>query len=287
MRLNESVMVTGSEGFLGTSLVRAIKNTGRKVIPVDYKLGQDLLKKESLGDLPDADVIVHLAGKTYIPSAWDDPHAMYDININTTLNMLEFARKRGARKFIFPSTYVYGQPQYLPIDEEHPVNVWNPYARSKLLGEELCRAYSEDYNIHSIILRLFNVYGPGQPQFFLIPTIISQLSSPTITLEDGSPRRDFVYVSDVIWAFQLSLDFNNSKYEIFNIGSGVSHRVGDIADLVLNISNSRGKVIYKNVRRKNEVMDTVADISKAKRLLGWEPKVTLGEGLTNMISNKI
>lgn len=283
---NITFMVTGSEGFIGANLVKAVKNIGGKVIPIDEKLGSNLLEKETIENLPDADVIIHIAGKIYIPSAWDDPRSMYDININTTLNMLEFARRKNVQKFIFPSTYVYGKPQYLPVDEKHPIRVSNPYTRSKLICEELCKAYSEDFNIPTVILRLFNVYGPGQSQPFLIPTIIFRLSSPPIILNDGAPKRDFVYISDVVRALQLSVDFQASKFEVFNIGSGISHRVSEVVDLILKISGTECNVVYKNERRKDEVMDIVADISKAKRLLNWKPNVTLEDGLKNMILKK-
>ena len=279
----ELVMVTGSEGLIGTSLVKSLKRIGKKVIPVDYKLGSDLLEKETVKNLPDADIIIHLAGKTYIPSSWDDPFSMYSININTTLNMLEFARKRNVKKFVFTSTYVYGKAQYLPVDEKHPVSVSNPYTRSKLNCEDLCKGYCEDFNIPTVVLRLFNVYGPGQAQFFLIPTVISQLLSHAIALNDPRPKRDYVYISDVVRALQLSIDFQTSKFEVFNIGSGVSYQVPEVVNLILKISGAECDVIYKNSGRKNDVMDTVADISKAKRLLKWEPKVPFEEGLRNMV----
>jgi len=280
---SETVMITGSEGFIGSHLVNYLKGIGKKVVPIDYKLGNDLLKKEVIENLPRADVIIHLAGKTYVPSAWEDPYSMYEININTILNILEFARKRVVRKIIFPSTYVYGKPEYLPVDEEHPISASNPYTRSKLLCEELCKAYSKDYSIPILILRLFNVYGPGQARFFLISTVISQVSSNKITLIDPHPKRDYVYISDVVRAFQLSIDFEFSEFEIFNIGSGVSYQVPEVVDLILKISGAECDVIYKNISRKNEIMETLADISKAKRLLGWEPTVSFEKGLKNMI----
>ena len=279
----ESIMVTGAEGFIGTNLVKAIRNTGKDVIPVDYKLGNDLLDKRIIDNLPQADVVVHLAGKTFVPSAWEDPFSMYDININTTLNMLEYARRRNVKKFIFPSTYVYGEPQYVPVNEKHPLSASNPYTRSKLCCEDLCKAYCEDFNIPTIILRLINVYGRGQAQFFLIPTIISQLSTHMIALNDSRPKRDYVYVSDVIRAFQLAIDFTASGLEVFNIGSGISHQVTEVVDMILKISGVESDVFYKNESKDNNIMDTIVDISKAQKILKWNPRVTFEKGLRDMI----
>ena len=278
---NKTVMVTGSGGFIGTSLVKSIKSE-YDVIPIKNKSQIDLLRMENIDNLPYADVVIHLAGVTYVPFAWDNPHLTYEVNINTTLNMLEFARRKNIEKIIFPSTYVYGKPQYLPIDEKHPTQVLNPYNRSKLICEDLCKAYNEDYGIKVIILRIFNIYGPGQPKHWLIPAIISQLSSGVINLNDRTPKRDFVYISDVVRAFKLAIDYQKSEFEIFNIGSGVSYQVADIVDLVLKMSDVKCNVIYGNNERKNEIMETLADISKAKDGLKWVPKISFEEGLESM-----
>ena len=283
---NKTVMVTGSGGFIGTSLVKSIKSE-YNVIPIKNKSQIDLLRMKNIENLPYADVVIHLAGITYVPFAWDNPHLTYEVNINTTLNMLEFARRKNIEKVIFPSTYVYGNPQYLPIDEKHPTQVLNPYNRSKLICEDLCRAYNEDYGIKVIILRIFNIYGPGQPNHWLIPAIISQLSSGVINLNDRTPKRDFVYISDVVQAFKLAIDYQKSEFEIFNIGSGVNYQVDDIVDHVLKLADVKCNVIYRNNERKNEIVETLADISKAKDGLKWVPKTTLEEGLKKILHGKL
>lgn len=282
---NDSIMVTGAKGFIGSRLVESIRNSGMEVIPIGSDFGYDLLDKRSINNLPDADVVIHLAGKTFIPSAWEDPLPFYDTNINITLNLLEYSRRRKVKKFIFPSTYVYGEPEYLPVDENHPIKASNPYTRSKLICEDLCKAYCSDFNIPTIILRLINVYGAGQPQFFLIPTIISQLPSHSIVLNDARPKRDYIYISDVIRAFQLSINLQTSTFEIFNIGSGISHSVTEVVDLILKASGAECDVIYKNMSADKNIMDTIVDISKAKKKLNWEPSITLEEGLIKMINN--
>lgn len=280
----QSIIVTGSNGFIGSHLVKRLReNELLKIIPVDHKLGHELLNKESLDALPNADIIIHLASKMDIISAWNDPYSAYNVNINTTLNLLEFARRRKVQKFIYPGSYVYGTPQYLPIDERHPVNANNPYTRSKLAGEQLCKAYCEDFGIPTVILRLFNVYGPGLSRIFLIPTIISQINNRPIILKDPTPKRDFVYISDVLEAFVKALDYPVSGYETFNIGYGRSYSVSEVVNLILKVAGIKREVMYSIEQRKNEISDIVADILKARKLLNWAPKVSLEDGLRNML----
>lgn len=275
-----SVMVTGAEGFIGSHLIKALRqNESLKIIPVDHKLGHELLNKETLDSLPSADIIIHLAAKMSVTSAWDDPYAVYNMNINATLNMLEFARKRKVEKFIYPSSYVYGPPQHLPIDEKHPLGANNPYTRSKLLGEQLCRFYSEDYGIPTVVFRIFNVYGPGLSSFFLIPTIINQLATRKIVLKDPTPRRDYIYISDVVSAFQQAMYLPVSGLEVFNLGHGASYRISEVVNLIMKISGIKCDVTYSIEQRKNEIPDIVADIMKARRQLNWAPKVSLEDGL--------
>ncbi len=281
---SQRIMVTGAQGFIGTHLIKALRrDESLKIIPVDHKLGHELLSKESLDSLPNADVIIHLAAKMSVTSAWDDPYPVYNMNINATLNMLEFARKRGVQKFIYPSSYVYGAPQYLPVDEKHPVAANNPYTRSKLLGEYLCRSYSQDFNIPTVILRIFNVYGPGLSGIFLIPTIISQLRTHRIVLKDSAPKRDYIYISDVVAAFLKAVDLPVSPFEVFNIGYGVSYTVSEVVNLILKLSAVRCDAAYTAEQRRNEIPDIVASIAKAKQLLNWEPKVSLEDGLIKML----
>ena len=122
---------------------------------------------------------------------------------------------------------VYGQPHYIPIDEEHPLQPTNPYARSKILGEELCRAYNTDFGVKCIILRPFNIYGVGQGKDFLIPSIIAQLRYGKIELKDPAPKRDFIYILYVIYAYIKAGEFSGD-FDVFNIGYGKSYSVKEI-----------------------------------------------------------
>ena len=208
---------------------------------------------------------------------------MYRENFNTTLNILEYARKRRVQKLIFTSTYVYGHAQYLPVDEKHPVIATNPYTRSKIICEELCKAYSTDFNIQTVILRLFNVYGPGLASHFLIPTVMGQVYKGSIELNDPRPKRDYVYVTDVVRALIATLNFQGNGCEIFNIGSGISYRVPDVVDAILRVSGVECNVTFRHVTGRDTIMDTVADYRKAKQLLNWKPNVTFEAGIREVV----
>jgi UDP-glucose 4-epimerase len=177
---------------------------------------------------------------------------------------------------------VYGQPRYLPIDEEHPVQPTNPYMRSKVLGEELCKAYNIDFGLNCIILRPFNLYGEGQSGDLLIPSIVSQLQDGKIKLKDSVPKRDYVYILDLISALIEAGKFD-SDFEIFNIGYGKSYSVKEIVDKIVHLYGKGVKINYKGERRKNEIMNVVADIRKAGTKLGWEPRVSFEEGLKRCV----
>jgi len=278
------IIVTGSKGFVGSHLVRELRKGGAKVISIDISKGVDVTDWGQINDYPDMDIIYHLAAKTYIPSAIEDPRETYRVNLLSTLNMLELGRRKGVNAFIFASSYIYGYPQYIPIDERHPINPTNPYSRGKALAEDLCRAYYQDYGLRCLIIRAFNIYGEGQRDDFLIPAIVKQIGKGEIELNDPEPRRDFLYVKDAVEAYVKAAEYSGSDFEIFNIGSGVSYSVDEIVRKIIAVSGQRVRVKYLYQRRDNEIMNTVADIRKAKEKLDWEPKFNLEEGLANMIA---
>jgi nucleoside-diphosphate-sugar epimerase len=228
--------------------------------------------------LPKVDFIIHLAAKSYVPDAYLYPEKMYSNNINTTLNVLEKARRDGA-KVIFLSTYVYGVPLYLPIDESHEVSPQNPYTQSKLICEQLCEAYYRDFGVPTIIFRPFNIFGPGQNLSFLIPTLFSQINKNTIVLKDSRPKRDFIYVQDIVDALLWSISNKTCHFDIYNLGSGTSHSIGELVSMVREITNSESIVEFTNEVRKGEVLDTVADCSKFRLVSSWKPRYDLKSGL--------
>jgi UDP-glucose 4-epimerase len=289
MKLNgKRVLVTGSSGFVGKNLVEELKRRGAEVLTLTYHDGRriDIRDQQRVmgitNEIRNIDIVYHLAAITSVPFSFENPWETYEVNVLGTLNILELCRLCNAEKIVFASSYVYGQPQYMPIDEEHPLQPTNPYARSKILGEELCRAYNTDFGVKCIILRPFNIYGVGQSKNFLIPSIIAQLRYGKIELKDPEPKRDFIYISDVIDAYIKAEEFNGD-FDVFNIGYGKSYNVKEIVDKIIQLYGKDVKVKYSGERRKNEIMDTVADIKKAKEKLCWKPSVEIDNGLGNLL----
>ena len=282
---HKTVVVTGSSGFVGSHLVARLRKEGADVVSFAVADGRDVTRWADFEKIQKADVVYHLAARTFVPSSHQDPRPTYEVNVVGTNNALEFARRRGA-KVVFASSYVYGNPIYLPIDEEHRIQPTNPYARSKVLGEILCKAYNEDYGVPCIIIRPFNIFGEGQDERFLIPEIIKQLkTSTTLTLKDLTPKRDMLYVSDAVDAYIKGGEYNGSGFDIFNIGYGRSYSVKEIAMKLIEFSNKNVRLQSLRSERKGEISDTVAEIKKAKKMLKWSPAVEIDEGLKYMLKS--
>jgi UDP-glucose 4-epimerase len=277
------VMVTGSEGFVGTHLISRLRRERVEVIALDLLDGLDITDWTQIKELPKVDLLYHLAGMLYVPDSRKFPRDFYEANVLGTLNLLEYCRLHNSR-MIFTSSYLYGNPQYLPIDEKHPLNPTNPYARTKAMAEALCLAYSSDFNLRCIVLRPFNIYGVGQKQDFLIPLIFRQIKkNHKITLEHSEPKRDMLYIDDFIDAYIKAGEYDQVQYEVFNIGYGKSYKVRDIVEKIVQHYRHRITVQYLDEQRPQEIMNTVADIRKAKDILGWEPKIDIDEGLRRVV----
>jgi len=229
------ILVTGSEGFIGKALVKRLLEDGHEVTGFDLADG-DIAERSSLDKLLGSGIeyVFHLAGRTFIPDSWEQPFDFYRVNVLGTLNVLEYCRKTGC-ELTYVSTYVYGTPEYLPIDEKHPVKANNPYTQSKIMAEELCRFYQKEFNVGTCILRPFNIYGPGQSVHFFIPEIILKILDPkleSITLQNIRPSRDFLFIDDFIDALINSVLISR---EIFNVGSGMSIGVKEIVNKIFNL----------------------------------------------------
>jgi nucleoside-diphosphate-sugar epimerase len=272
------VAITGSNGFVGKKLVQALKEGNDEIVGIDILSGTDITNNKDCERLPPFDVMVHLAAKIFVPDSYKVPGEFYFTNYIGTLNMLELCRKNNAR-FIFASSYVYGIPKYLPIDEGHPVNAFNPYADSKIQGEYLCKSYNKFFNVKTVIVRPTNIYGKGQSDNFLISSIINQAKTGKIILQDSKPRRDYIYIDDVVSAYLKIIYSCDLDFEIFNIGHGLSYSIKEITDTVNSLFDNKLDIYFSELERPNEVPDTKADISKAKRILAWEPKVSLIDGI--------
>ena len=280
----KKVIVTGAEGFMGRALTERLKIEGAKVIPLDLALGSDITDLDKTVKLLKVyrkiDVVYHLAAVSFVPYSWENPQKTLDVNLRGTLNMLEICRIKKTDRFVLVSSYVYGRPDYLPIDEKHPVRPANPYSWSKYLSEGLCRTYSASFGINCVILRPFNIIGPGQKGGFLLPQIIEQAKKKgSIKLNDPRPKRDFLFISDMVEALIKAGMFMNNGCEIFNIGYGKSYSVREIIKIVQEVSGKKFMSSYRGVKRKGEILDVSADIRKAKKVLKWIPKTSIKESI--------
>ena len=275
------VIVTGAGGFVGPHVVRALRDAGWAVL--ERGRGDEDLA-EARPDWPRARHVVHLAGRTFVPDAWSDPAPFHRDNVVATSHVLEYCRDTGA-SLVHVSSYVYGVPQRLPIDERHPLQPFNPYAGSKIAAEQAVRDYQARFGVGATIVRPFNLYGPGQDARFLIPTIIRQALDPSldaITVADDRPRRDYLHVRDlgalIVAAVRAPVG------GLYNAGSGESHSVRDIAQRVGNLAGRRKPLLVSGPVRPNEILDVVADISRATASLGWRPRISFDEGLQEAMS---
>lgn len=274
------ILVTGSSGFVGKHLVDRLQEDRFKVIPFSRTEGQDVTSMDDFSNLPPVDVVFHLAAIASVPLSWEKPQQVLSVNSVGTANVLEYARKVGSR-VIYANSYPYGIPQYLPTDEDHPTVAENPYGISKLAAEDLCRVYASRYQLVVTSLRFFNIYGPGQSEKMIISQMISKLKRDgKITVLDGSPRRDFVFIADAVNACIKAMQKQISGFSIYNIGSGTSISIKEVAEMLIRIAKIEGvEIIDKKEQRPNEIPETRADISQARRELNWQPTVSLKEGL--------
>lgn len=272
-----SVILTGATGFIGKHLVPALRLSGHEVFEAD-QLNGDITEESTWLSFPKANIVIHLAGKSFVPESWSNPLAFIKCNLFGIIEALNYCKRNNAR-LIFLSSYLYGNPKTLPINENATLVAPNPYALSKKLAEETCEFYSQNFGINITILRPFNVYGPGQSTIFLIPSIINQmLGGHKIEVKDLYPRRDYIFISDLVEAIIKATEYC-CGFHIFNIGTGISHSVKEVIKILQKINNSDLEIVSANEQRINEIPDTVADISLAKKTINWKPKINFEEGL--------
>ncbi len=274
-----NILVTGAKGFIGTYLVKRLRKEGLVVIEHDHTMG-DLIDKDILEQYKEIDVIYHLAAKTYVPESWKKPYVYINDNNAMLINILEYCREIGA-KCVFISTYLYGEPEYLPVDEKHRCVANTPYHLCKKIGEEICEFYSRNFGVDVIVARPFNVYGKGQNTEFLLPKVYKQAAdnnNDSIEVFNLAPKRDYIYVEDLVEALVRLIPYING-FEIYNIGAGRSYSVKEAIDIIQAELKSKKNVIEKFVERKNEVMDCVADISRLENTIGKLSITSLSEGI--------
>ena len=279
------ILITGHSGFIGSYLQKKLEKTEHELILVDIANGTNICDWQQVKQYEGMDVIVHLANLSFVPASYEQPKRFYETNYLSTLNMLELCRLNNA-KMVFFSSYIYGHPQYQPIDENHPTQAFNPYAQTKVICESLCEGYNRDFKVPITIFRPFNIYGTGQNPDFLIPSIIQQAKTGKIVIKDDRPKRDYIHVEDIVDAIITAIETENADKSIqkYNLGSGLSYSVKEIVDMVRGLFDTEIEYICTHEIRPNDVMDTIADISKIQNKLHWKPSISILEGLTKMVS---
>ena len=277
------ILITGYSGFIGSYLLKRLNQTEHKLVMVDLTNGTDICDWQQVKQFEGIDIVIHLANLSFIPASYEQPKRFYETNYLSTLNMLELCRLNQA-KMIYFSSYMYDHPQYQPIDENHPIQAYNPYSQTKVICESLCEGYNRDFKVPITIFRPFNIYGKGQNPEFLIPSIIQQAQNGKIIIKDDRPKRDYIHVEDIVEAIIAAIDNQTDKFEKFNLGTGKSYSVKEIIEIVRGFFNSDIEYICTHEIRANEVLDTIADISKIRKELHWQPKISIQDGLKKMLS---
>lgn len=296
-------LVTGGAGFIGSNIVSELVRRGEKVRVIDNFCEG---KKENLenvmkdielveGDIRDmeilcsvvkgVDYILHQAALRSVPRSVNDPVSTNEVNITGTLNVLIAAKEAKLKRVVFASSSsIYGDTERFPQSEDDVPSPISPYAASKIAGEYYCRIFSKIYDLETVSLRYFNVFGPKQDPLSeyaaVIPKfILSALDGEELEIHgDGLQSRDFTYIDNVVEANILSATTPNISGEVFNIACGNSYSIIDIKNTIEEILGKKLKY-YHTPERKGDVRKTWADIRKAERLLGLKVKIDFKEGL--------
>jgi UDP-glucose 4-epimerase len=239
--------------------------------------------------LPKCSAVIHLAAIASVIESIDNPLFVNDVNVNGTLNVLEFCRKKKIKKFIFTSSAAIFGNNESKITESSPTVPTTVYGSSKLTGEQYCRIYSELFGITTIILRPFNIYGPRQNDTYagVITKFLNRLkeNKPPIIFGTGKQTRDFIHAHDVARAFFLALRYNKTKFDVFNLGTGKSTSINTLARYFLN---STKKHSMRPIHRKaipGIIIYNSMNNTKLKKGLGLIPSVSLKEGISDLILN--
>jgi len=269
------VLITGDKGYIGTKLKSFLKKKEVTVFTLKKRIDKDFIKNKNL---PIADIVVHLAAKTNVPKSWNYEDDYIVHNINSTKYILDYCVKNKC-KMIFISSYLYGNTKKIPTSEKSALKTLNPYALSKKMCEDMCYFYEKYYGINLIIIRPFNIYGPDQNTSWLISNIINQVKNKKkIILMSLHQKRDYIYIDDFSDLIYTLIEKNLSK-GTFNLGSGRSYSIKNVVDIVQKINKSKKIIVNQNIIRKNDIMETKADISKLYDVLQWKPKWSLKNGI--------
>lgn len=275
------ILVAGGTGFIGSAIARRLRADGMDVSIAARAAGIDLVDPAAVARLGRFDGIVHAACRASVPESRIAPGTFYRDHFLVTLNLLELARATGAQ-LVLASTYVYGAAPPVPVSEDAPARPDSPYAASRRYSELLCRDYHRDYGVPATVLRIFNAYGPGQRRDFIVPFVVAGALRGRIELAALETRRDFVHVDDIARAVALALERSGRRFDVFNVGTGTSHSLGELAERAARIADRAVEIVCSGALRGLEVPDARADASKAARVLDWRSRIGLDEGLAGM-----
>ena len=309
-----SILVTGGAGFIGSHLVDhliaegawrvsvvddfnefydpAIKraNVSRQQQNPNYRLFEaDIRDNTSLKSIfaeNAFDCIVHLAARAGVRPSLEQPLLYVETNINGTMNLLELAREHGINQFVFgSSSSVYGVNAKVPFSEDDPIRQpISPYAATKAAGELLCHTYTHLYGIRCVCLRFFTVYGPRQRPDLAIHKFARLISAgkPIPVFGDGTTRRDYTFIDDIIAGVRAAIDYSGSEYEVINLGES---RTVELRELISLLEKELGAVakIDRQLLQPGDVPQTFADVNKARRLLGYNPQTQIEEGIHQFV----
>jgi NAD dependent epimerase/dehydratase len=295
-----TVLITGSDGFIGSHLTESLVRSGHKVRA--FVLYNSLNSWGWLdqcspevkghfevfaGDIRDphgvreamrgCDAVLHLAALIGIPFSYHSPDTYVDTNIKGTLNVLQAARELGVKRMVHTSTSeVYGTARFVPITEDHPLQGQSPYSATKIAADQLAYSFYASFGLPVVIARPFNTYGPRQSARAVIPTIITQIATGQRKIKLGAvtPTRDFNFVKDTVVGFVSALNSDQGIGEVVNFGSNFEISVGDTAQLIAEAMNTQVEIITDEARLRpvnSEVERLWADNSKAKQLFDWQP----------------
>jgi len=304
------VLVTGGAGFIGSHLVDKLMLDGHEVVVLDDLSSGSLKNIEHhldergfrfvKGDirhsrtvekaLEGVDAVIHEAAIASVPLSIKNPALTNEVNIFGTLNLLEVSLRVKVKRFVYASSCaVYGAASELPIKEDAPLRPLSPYASSKLAAEEHCRAFYKNHGLETVRLRYFNVYGPRQTAGEYAGVMLKFLEhirrdQPPIIFGDGEQTRDFVYIDDVVETTLLALNRDGIAGEVFNIGTGEGTTINRLCEIFLKLTGKTHlKPIYMDAK-PGDIRHSQADITKAMKLLGYRPKVSLERGVRGFLN---
>ena len=310
-----NVLVTGGAGFIGSHLCARLLAEGgwrvtvfddfndfydprvkrRNVAPFagreDFRLAEaDIRDRAAVAEVFRAgrfDCVVHLAARAGVRPSLTEPALYVETNVNGTLHLLEAARAAGVGQFVFgSSSSVYGEQEKVPFSEDDPVaNPISPYAATKGAGELLCHTYSHLYGLRCVCLRFFTVYGARQRPDLAIHKFARLISEgrPVPVFGDGTTRRDYTYVDDIIGGVRAAMDYDRSPYEVINLGESRTVSLSELISL-LEGELGRAAVVDRQPPQPGDVPRTFADISKARRLLAYDPQTPIEEGIRRFVA---